>query len=57
MPASWMGAGVSKSGSPEAKSITSIPRAAIALASAVMLSVGDGEIWLTRLASFMMTNS
>src|SRR2546422_3296381 len=48
MPASLTGTGVSKSGSPEAKSITSTPRAAIALASAVMRSVGGGEVRPTR---------
>src|SRR2546428_1237049 len=42
MPASLTGTGVSKSGSPEAKAITSTPRAAIALASAVLGRGGGG---------------
>src|SRR2546425_12771993 len=53
MPASLTGTGVSKSGSPEAKSITSTPRAAIALASAGMRSVGGGEGGPARCGKFI----
>src|SRR5438128_11010227 len=52
MPPSLTGNGVSKYGSPEAKSITYTPRATIALASAVMRSVAEGEVRPTRRAIF-----
>src|SRR5215218_7113630 len=55
--AALTGSGVSKSGSPEEKSTTSRPWAAMALAVAVMARVGEGVIRDTRAASFMLSNS
>jgi hypothetical protein len=54
--AALTGSGVSKSGSPDEKSATSIPRAAIAFAVAAMAKVGEGAIRPARAASFMFSN-
>src|SRR5881397_977680 len=45
--------GVSQSGSPDAKSMMSMPCAAIAFAVAAMLRVGEGTMRPARAASFM----
>src|ERR1700683_2288128 len=56
MAASQTGSGVEKSGSPAAKEITSIPSPRIALALAVMLSVGEGRRRPARVESASVFN-